>query len=180
MRNEAGLSAGTDGGNKMNRTMILTAAVLALGGCGEADKPKAKEKAAALAPGEYEVTIKVDSLKSTDKTSPATKAKAGAAGEPVRTCVPTDGKLDGKLFGEASDSCTQQSAYMSRGRMSFQFQCNRPGNGGLSQLVDGEFKAESFEAKVTTSTFFTGSGDYEMARTFTGKRVGDCSPAKEG
>ena len=44
----------------------------------------------------------------------------------------------------------------------------------LTQLVDGNFKADSFEAKVNTATYFAGDGDYELTRSFTGKRVGDC------
>ena len=63
---------------------------------------------------------------------------------------------------------------MRNGRMSLQYKCTR-GSDQLTQLVDGDFKADSFEAKVTTATYFTGAGDYEMTRTFTGKRVGDCS-----
>jgi hypothetical protein len=45
------------------------------------------------------------------------------------------------------------------------------------QLVDGDFKKDSFEAKVLGSTSFSGSGDYEMARSVSAKRVGDCSSA---
>ena len=43
------------------------------------------------------------------------------------------------------------------------------------QLADGSFKADRFEAKLSTATYFTGSGDYAMTRTFTGKRVGSCA-----
>ena len=32
-------------------------------------------------------------------------------------------------------------------------------------------------AKLSTATYFTGSGDYAMTRTFTGKRVGNCPAA---
>ena len=42
------------------------------------------------------------------------------------------------------------------------------------QLVDGTFKADSFEARVLGSTGFAASGDYNMTRQVTGRRVGDC------
>jgi hypothetical protein len=59
-----------------------------------------------------------------------------------------------------------------------QLKCKRAGQGGhVMQLVDGDFKKDSFEAKVLGSTSFSGSGDYEMARTVTAKRVGDCPAA---
>ena len=45
------------------------------------------------------------------------------------------------------------------------------------QLADGDFKADSFEAKLKTATYFAGPGDYEMTRTMTGKRVGECPAA---
>ena len=62
--------------------------------------------------------------------------------------------------------------------MSLQFKCKR-GKDQLTQLVDGDFKADSFEAKVRTATYFSGDGDYELTRSFTAKRVGECSAEPE-
>ena len=53
----------------------------------------AKVRADALKPGEYEVAATVDVLRSTDKTTPATKSKVGAT-QTARICVPADGALD--------------------------------------------------------------------------------------
>ena len=138
-------------------------------------KPEAK--ADALQPGEYEVAGKVDELRSIDNSVPATGLKVAAAGEApaaARVCVGDQGAIDPATFAEAGDKCRPTSSYLRGGRMSLQYNCSRSGKGELTQLVDGKFTADSFEAQVMTSTYFSGSGDYAMTRTVTGKRVGDC------
>ena len=165
------------------RTMIvgLSAAAL-LAACGSDPAPKVAEaKADALLPGEYEFTATVDSVRSTDNTTPATNMKVAAEGEEtekIRMCVAKDGDIDPLIFAEAGDECTPSSTYMRGGRMSLQFNCNRTKRGQLTQTVDGKFTADSFEAKVMTSSYFAGPGDYAMSRTLTGKRVGDCPAAQ--
>lgn len=162
-----------------HRIQVAVAAAAMLGACSGGGEPqKAKEgKAASLQPGEYEVTAVVDSIRSTDNTTPLINAKAGDKADARRTCIPADGKIDPALFTQAGDKCTEQSNFVRRGRMSIQYQCTRPGKGPVTELVDGKFKKDSFEASVTTSTYFSGSGDYEMVRSFTGRRVGECSAA---
>ncbi|HEU4705160.1 MAG TPA: DUF3617 family protein [Sphingomicrobium sp.] len=166
----------------MRTTIIGLAAAGLLAACSgdPAKEQKAQTKAAALTPGEYQVTDKVDELRSTDNSTPATATRAAAASEApptARICVGADGAIDPKIFAEAGDQCTATGSYMRGGRLSFQFNCNRPGKGGVSQLVDGKFTADSFEASVTSSTYFSGPGDYALTRTLTGKRVGECSAA---
>ena len=165
------------------RTIVLGfAAAGLLAACsGDAAKQAKKEaKADALQPGEYEVTDKVEELRSTDNTTPATAMKVAAAGEAIptsRICVGKDGAIDPKAFAEAGDKCAATGSYMRGGRLSYQFNCTSAGKGGLSQLVDGKFTANSFEVSVSTSTYFGGPGDYALNRTLTGKRVGDCPAA---
>ena len=165
------------------RTMIIglaAAGLLAACSGDTAQEAKKETKAAALQPGEYEVTDKVDEVRSTDNTTPATTLKVAAAGEASptkRICVGADGALDPKIFAEGGDQCTPTGSYMRGGRLSFQVNCTRAGKGGLSQLVDGKFTADSFEANVTSATYFSGPGDYSLTRTLTGKRVGDCPAA---
>ena len=169
-------------GLAVNRSTLISIALAGLiAGCSD-DAPSAsnvEETAAALTPGEYELVAKVDELRSTDKTTPATKSKVG--GDPVttRTCVGPENKIEPAAFVEAGETCTQSDSYMSNGRMSLQYKCSRSGQGDLTQLVDGDFKKDSFSAKVRTATYFAGDGDYELVRSFTGKRVGECS-AKAG
>ena len=159
------------------RSIIMTAVAAAwLAGCSgeDAPAPKAEEaRAASLQAGEYEVTATVAALRSTDKTTPRSKMKVGDPPKVTRACVPADGSLAAEVFAEAGESCTPMDQYMRNGRLNLQFKCKR-GSDQLTQMADGKFKADSFEAKVSTATYFAGDGDYELTRSFTGKRVGDC------
>lgn len=165
----------------MMRSIVLsmTAAGL-LAACSDNAPPAKPEKVRvdALQPGEYEVTATVDALRSTDKTTPATQSKAGAS-KTTRICVAADGALDPATFAEAGETCAGGDNYMGGGRMSLQYKCLRGGE-QLTQAVDGSFTADSFTGKVMTATYFQGSGDYEMTRTMTAKRVGECPAAPAG
>ena len=160
------------------RTFVLglTAAGL-VAGCSPEPAPKAEEaEVTSLKPGEYDITTKVDEVRSTDQTTPATKSKVGGPPTTHRACVASDGSIAPDAFAEAGDKCTAASAYVRNGRLNMQLTCTRPA-GQLTQLVDGDFKADSFEAKLRTATYFDKSGDYAMTRTVAGKRVGECPAA---
>lgn len=167
------------------KTILRAAAVfgVALTSCSEGGDEAAnnavEERAASLQPGEYELTMAVKSLRSTDKTTPATSMKEGAQPVTTRTCVGADNQIDPTAFVEAAETCTAGDTYMSGGRMSLQFRCNRSGKGMLSHLVDGRFTSNSFSGDVITTTIFSGSGDYELTRSVQAKRVGECT-AKAG
>lgn len=166
------------------RKIIMTAAAAALlTGCGgEAPEQKdaKSERAASLTAGEYELAWTVTDVKSTDQTTPATSLKAGEPATTARTCVGANGKLDPAAFAEGSDSCTVTENYVKNGRMSLQLKCTRAGqSGNVMQGIDGNFTADAFEATVLGSTGFGGSGDYNMTRKVTAKRIGDC-PAGGG
>lgn len=159
------------------------AAATALAGCGGSDASQkgnegAAARPAALTPGEYELTVTVDQLRSTDDSAPATDLEIG--GEPVvkRACVAQDGNIAPAMFAEGEDDCTITDSYVRNGRMSMQLKCTRAGKGGqVMQLVDGDFTADGFEAKILGSTGFSGPGDYEINRTAKAQRVGDCPAA---
>jgi hypothetical protein len=162
------------------RILILSVAGAGLlAACSDDSATKAKpeeERAASLKPGEYEVTAKVDEIHSTDKTTPKTASKVANPPTITRTCVPAGGTIDPATFAEAGEKCSGSDNYLRGGRMSLQFKCNRAGE-QVTQMVDGNFTADSFTGKVITATYFQGSGDYELTRTITGKRVGDCPAA---
>lgn len=162
--------------------IIGVAALAASCGSESTEPPKpAATKAAALQPGEYEVAGTVKEVRSTDNSTPATPLKAGASLTAVRACVAADGKLDHKLLSEnPGDTCKEDTAFVRNGRLNVQLNCQRSGKGGIMQLANGTFKADSFEAEVLSSTFFGGTGDYSATRTLTGKRVGDCPAANAG
>jgi hypothetical protein len=166
---------------------LVLAACAALGACGGQEAAPTNEGSeqvpAALNPGAYEVTTIVESLRSTDNTTPATKAKASAQGDKAithRACVQTDGTVEPAMFSEAGDECRIENAYARNGRLQLNLNCTRPGAPGqVLQSVNGSFAADGFQATVDTGTYFTGAGDYSMKRQLTGKRVGDCTAKEE-
>ena len=162
------------------------AAILLLAGCSNEQAPAAAPEAAAaaetLSGGEYEVATRVEDLRSTDHTTPLTKAKLMAATDAPavhRACVASDGTIAPEMFTEAGDSCKVNNSYARNGKINLQLGCTRSAPGSVMHSVDGDFTADSFTAKVNTGTYFTGSGDYAMRRAMIGKRVGNCPPAKE-
>lgn len=164
------------------KRLMLSAIAAVLAGCGqEAVVNNGSEQVpAALNPGEYEVTTLVESLRSTDQTTPATKAKADGKAVTHRACVASDGTVEPAMFSEAGDECRIDNAYARNGRLTLALSCSRPGAPGLvAQSVEGRFTSDGFEATVETATYFTGAGDYAMRRKLAGKRVGDCAPSDD-
>ena len=129
-----------------------------------------------LKAGEYEITTTINEVRPSDQATPSTKAKAGSPATTHRACVASDGSIAPDAFAEAGDKCAAASAYVRNGRLNMQLTCTRP-RGQLTQLADGDFKADSFQAKLKTVSYFDGPGDYEMTRTVAGKRVGECPAA---
>ena len=93
------------------------------------------EAATALKPGQYQADWKVASLRSVDKTTPATNLKQGATGR-TTACV-TD-QIDPALFAEDGDSCTIANPYVRNGRLQMDLTCTRKGQDGqVRQSVSG-------------------------------------------
>ena len=161
----------------MIRLLMAAGTVAMLTGCGsEAPKPAKVEKPKTMVAGEYEVLSEVTKLASADKSTPATKLKMGGK-ETIRACVAADGVPDPAMFVEAGDACTATNSYVRAGRLSVQYTCNRPGKGDLYFNADGNFTADGYKALVTAASSFPGDGDYQLTRTLTAKRVGDCPAA---
>ena len=160
----------------MQRIIGAFAACIVLAGCSQ-EAPQQQEdqqQRAALTPGEYEATWTVAHLGSTDETAPGTTLSQGATGT-TRACVAEGGEIPPALFAEDGDECSATSSFVRNGRIALQLECRRPSQQGqVLQSVNGTSTAESFEAEVSTTTYFSGEGDYEMTRTVTGRRVGDC------
>ena len=160
------------------RIMVTIAAAAMLAGCGgnAPTNNAAAEDTGKLQAGEYEATVTVTALSSTDKTDPATKLKVGDPPATQRACVAADGTIDPALFAEPGDKCTPSTSYVTAGRISVQYTCSRA-DGGLGMIVDGSFKGgDQIDATVTSNTYFAGRGDYTATRTISAKRVGNCPP----
>jgi hypothetical protein len=164
-------------GNMM-RLIIIAAAAARVASCGNSanEKAEAQPTAAALEPGEYALTWSaIDKAASGDKSASAAKAMT-AADFPDRACIAADGTIDPAAFGNKSDQCHTVNSYLREGTVNVQVGCAREGKGEVSQVASGSFTdAESFEAKVETSTSFKGEGDYTMTRQLSAKRVGQCA-----
>lgn len=167
------------------RALTIAAAIAAvLAGCSDeaAQQQNQATPNAALTPGMYEASWTVSSIRSTDKTDPATKLEVGATGN-TKGCVQEGPVIDMALFAETDDQCTPSTSYTRGGRINIQMQCKRPDEPGpVMQTVSGTSTAEGFEGEISTSTYLVGFGDYSMVRTISGRRVGDCpaeAPAKE-
>lgn len=164
----------------MLRPIVAASAAILIWGCSE-EQPaqQAETAAAALTGGQYEASWKVTGLRSIDKTTPATNLKQDATGT-TTACVAADGTIDPALFAENGDKCTVANPYLRNGRMNLSLTCKRGSDAGeLRQTVSGTFKADSLDAEVSTTTYLAGRGDYELRRTFTAKRVGECQPATQ-
>ncbi len=152
-------------------------AVLLATGCGsETAKPAKVEAPKTMVAGEYEVTSEVTKLVSADKSTPSTELKMGQK-DVIRACVAADGTIDPPMFVDAGDECTKQSSYARSGRLSIQYSCTRPGKGNVYPNADGNYTADGYKAVVTVGTAFPGDGDYNLTRTLTARRVGDCPAA---
>jgi hypothetical protein len=161
----------------MRNLVIVAGATVFLAGCGDGAAPVKNEPqaATALKPGQYQADWKVASLRSVDKTTPATNLKQDATGRTV-ACV-TD-QIDPALFAEDGDSCTIANPYVRNGRLQMDLTCTRKGQDGqVRESVSGTFTGDSIDAEVSTSTYLSGAGDYAMSRNFTAKRLGECPPA---
>jgi hypothetical protein len=155
------------------RMVAAAALAVALAACGEKPAP-VEEIAASLSGGLYELSAEVTELAATGKGAPATKLKLGDK-QVVKACVAANGKPAPELLAEDGDKCQFKTSYIRNGRMNAQMSCIRKGTGGqIAPTVEGTFKADSFEGKITTATSLYAGGDYRMTRKVTAKRVGDC------
>ncbi|MFC7535950.1 DUF3617 domain-containing protein [Sphingomonas sp. GCM10030256] len=157
------------------RAVVTVAALMSLAACSsEAPPPPPAASPAKLAAGQWEVTAKVAELTSTDKTVPAVQAKVGDTAT-ASACVEADGVLPAELFAVAGQQCAARNPYVRNGRMNLQLDCTA-GQGKVVGEINGKFTADSLTASVTSTSFFTGSGDYRLKRELTGRRIGECSP----
>lgn len=164
------------------RAFMITGLALALAACGgeEAAAPKKEAPPAKLPAGEYEVTATVTSLTSTDNTPLPTFAKQGEV-ITTRGCVGADGLPAPELLAARGDVCTLQNPFVRNGRMNFQLNCDREGQGNVMADVNGTYTAEGFTGTLTATSFFPGSGDYRMVQELTARKVADqCSAVPSG
>lgn len=161
----------------MIRSICAVTIALGLAACSE-EAPPAETEAAApktLQAGAYEASWTVADVATTDGSdAPATELAAGATGT-TSACVDAEGKLDPAIFAEQEgDECRATNSYIRNGRVSMQLECRRGGD-QVMQTVTGKTTADGFEADVSSTAYLSQAGDYRLNRSFTARRVGECS-----
>ena len=136
----------------MRNLMFAAGAALLVTACGgEAPKQEAKTKAPDKpVAGQYQASWTVTSLRSVDKTTPATNLKDKATGTST-ACVDAAGAIDPALFAEDGDECSIENKYVSGGRISMDVKCSRKGaSGEIRQSISGSYTADGLEAEAST------------------------------
>ena len=162
------------------RRLLVIAPMLALAACG-GEAPVANEaeaKPATLPAGEWEIASTVETLRSTDNTTPATALRQGET-TTSKVCIGEQGgKPDLAALLPESDECTATTVYARNGRVSAAYTCRRASDPGqVMPAMDGNYTADTLEMVVTTGTYFSGTGDYALTQKLNGKRLGDCPAA---
>lgn len=171
----------------MKRLFVIAGTCLLAAACGDdAPREAAKPVPATLPPGQYEVTATVTSLASTDKSPLPTFAKEGDR-IVSQGCVGADGLPQPELLAAKGDVCQLQNPYVRAGRMNFQLDCSRQGQGKIMVDVTGNYTADGFTGSLTANSFFAGAGDYRLVEELSARKIADqCSappavgPAPQG
>lgn len=160
----------------MRKLVMAFGPLLLLAGCGGESETAANEAAEAVVPaafpvGQWEVTATVESIGSTDGTTPVISAKKGDS-TTRKACVADPKQLD-MLFAPEGTKCSALADYARQGRINTAYKCNVAG-GVLTPTVNGRYTADTLDVIVDSASMLSGSGDYQMSEKVTGKRIGDC------
>lgn len=161
----------------MTRVMAA-ASVMALAACGGGEENKAKSRADALQPGQYEVTADVTSFRSADEGAPKIETPQGTR-TARSVCVTNGASPPPDLFADEGISCTPSgNPYLRGGTINLNLDCERAGlSGDLAYSVSGTFDAQSFEVQRQLATRFASDGDVVVGSTVRGRRTGECAAA---
>jgi hypothetical protein len=157
----------------MRNLTILTACLLAACGGAAEEKKAETPQAAAMEAGQWETGFEVTSIRSTDKTTPALKAKAGDK-DTGSACIAAGSETSppGELFAGPGYTCETRNAYNRNGRINTQLKCTKGGiSGDIMMTVQGTYTGTSFEGTVDSLTYLPGAGDFEMSRKMSGRKT---------
>ena len=160
----------------MPKLVVACVPALILGACGGETGQPANDAAQVAVPaafpgGQWEVTATVESIGSTDGTTPVIAARKGDS-TTRKACVADAKQLD-LLFAPEGTKCSALADYARQGRINTAYKCNIPG-GVLTPTVNGQYTADTLDVIVDSASMLSGSGDYQMSAKVTGKRLGDC------
>lgn len=153
--------------------------VLALAACGGGAENKTKATgAAAIAPGQYQVTAEVTAFRAADEGTPKFDTPVGTR-TTRSVCVPEGGAVPSDLFADEGFSCSQDnSSYLRNGSINSTILCTRDGmQGDLGYTVTGTFDEAGFQAERQFRSLLVGDGDVVTTATLRGQRTGACTTA---
>lgn len=165
----------------MTKLILAFAAVSALAACGGGEEKKAKGRADALQPGQYEVTSEVTAFRAADQGKPRIDTPQGTRAT-RSVCVTNGAALPPELFADEGMTCRPPAgSFVRGGTINMSLNCQRPGLAGeIAYSVSGTFEAESFEVQRQLSTALAGDGDVVIGSTARGRRTGECAAAAPG
>ncbi len=165
----------------MRSLLMVPVCLLAACGSGGEEKKAAAAVAATMEAGQWETSLELTSIRSTDKTEPALKAAVGDK-ETGSACIAAgqEATPPGELFAGPGHTCQTQNSYIRNGRINMSLKCSRPGiTGDIMHTVQGSYTGTTFEGKVDTITYLPGQGDFEMSRKMTGRKTAAACAAEE-
>ena len=163
------------------RALALMAFVC-VAGCGEAPAENKTERAASLAPGQWELTSEVTAFRQTDRGRPSINTPVGTR-TTASLCVGAGSELPTAFFAGEGYRCAYGtgSYYVHGGRINVTLACTREGLiGNITMSADGTFQANSAEFRRNLRTILVADGDVEIESRVTGRRTGDCTPEPGG
>jgi len=149
--------------------------------CSGGEEKKAEEAPVTVAAGQWETTTEVTSMHSTDHTAPAVKAAVGDKSTSSACVAAAEGaKPSPALFAGKNYQCRYKNSYIKNGRITASLSCTRTGLvGEIMMSVDGSYTASGLDAKVETTSYLPGTGDFQMNSKLTGRRIAPACAAEE-
>jgi hypothetical protein len=145
--------------------------------CGEGPaENKAAPVAAAFAPGQWELTAEVTSVRNTGHGNSGVNAPVGTRAT-QSLCAAAGHELQTAFFAGDGHRCNYGTYYVRNGRVNLTMSCTREGlDGTIIMAAEGTFQASSVEFRRTSTATLTGGGNVAAEARVTGRRIGDCTP----
>jgi hypothetical protein len=161
----------------MGMRALALVAIALVAGCGEPPaENQAAPAAAALAPGQWELTSEVTSFRKTGQGSPRIETPVGTRAT-QSLCVGAGRELQSAFFAGEGHRCSYGAYYVRNGRVNVTMGCTRDGvDGTITIAAEGTFQANSVEFRRNMTTTLTAGGNVAAEARVTGRRTGDCTP----
>jgi hypothetical protein len=151
--------------------------LLALASCGDGSAENKATVAAALSPGQWELSAQVTRFTRADQGAPRINTPVGTR-TTQSVCVAAGGQLPTALFSGDDFTCSYDSYYVRNGNANATLTCQRHGlTGSIMVAADGSFGADRINLRRNVRTVLSTDGDVQIDADVTGRRTGPCTPA---